>query len=230
MANTPEIAPAVPEIVSAPLVLSPGRRAAGRLTGGGIDGNERLTNATGALLIALLAVLGVTILQMRPLMSVHLFVGMMLLSPVALKMASTGYRFVRYYTHDPVYRRKGPPHTALRMLAPLVVASTLVVFVSGVWLLFAGPSSRSSLLPVHKVSFFVWLAVTAPHVLAHLPAIPAALRGDYGRHAQLGPELPGRSGRTLALAGAIVLGVVLAVLTIPLFGAWIAHPHGFGDH
>jgi hypothetical protein len=68
-------------------------------------------------------------------------------------------------------------------------------------------------------------------VLAHLPALPAALRSDYGTHTRLGPDLPGRSGRSLALAGALVAGVVLALLTIPEFGAWLAHPHGFlGDH
>ena len=58
--------------------------------------------------------------------------------------------------------------------------STVVVFASGVALLFAGPSSRGTLLPIHKVSFIVWLAFTALHVLAHLPEICRALRADYG--------------------------------------------------
>ena len=44
----------------------------------------------------LLAVIGVTIPELRQLISVHLFVGLLLLGPVALKMVSTGYRFVRY--------------------------------------------------------------------------------------------------------------------------------------
>ena len=56
------------------------RRA--RLTGGGTAGNERLTAATGAVLLVLLAVIGVTILRLRPLLSVHLFVGMLLIPPV----------------------------------------------------------------------------------------------------------------------------------------------------
>ena len=53
---------------------------------------------TGAVLIVLLAVIGLTIIALRPLLSVHLFVGMLLIGPVALKLCSTGYRFVRYYT------------------------------------------------------------------------------------------------------------------------------------
>ena len=199
-------------------------RRARRWLGGGTSGNERLTSVTGAVLMVLLAVIGVTILRMHPLLSVHLFVGMLLIAPVSLKLASTGYRFTRYYTHDLAYRRKGAPPAALRALAPLLVLSTVVVFASGVALLFAGPASRSALLPVHKVSFFVWVAVTALHVLAHLPSLPAALRGDYTRRDVLGPSLPGRSGRHFALAGALVLGVALAVLTIPEFGPWL-HAH-----
>jgi hypothetical protein len=197
--------------------------------GGGTTGNERLTAATGALLIVLLAVIGVTILRLGQLLWLHLFVGMLLIGPLALKLASTGYRFVRYYTGDPAYRLKGPPPAALRAMAPIVVLSTVVVFASGVALLFAGPSSRGTLLPTHKVSFIVWGVFVGLHVLAHLPSIPAALRGDYGASSSLGERLPGRSGRTLALAGALVGGLVLAVLVIPEFGPWM-HASGLHHH
>jgi membrane protein implicated in regulation of membrane protease activity len=200
------------------------------LSGGGTSGNERLTAVTGAALLVLLAVLGVTILRIGQLLSVHLFVGMLLIPPVLLKLASTGYRFVRYYTANPSYRRKGPPLLALRMLAPLVVASTLVVFASGVALLFAGPSARSTLLPIHKVSFFAWLAVTAVHVLAHLPELPRALRGDYARSSQLSQDVTGRAGRVLSLAGALTAGVVLAILLIPEFGPWLHSSNLFHHH
>lgn len=33
----------------------------------------------------------------------------MLIGPVALKLASTGYRFARYYTHSPPCRQRGAP-------------------------------------------------------------------------------------------------------------------------
>ncbi len=200
-----------------------------RLTGGGTTGNERLTTATGAVLIVLLALIGVTILRIHSLLSVHLFVGMLLIPPVLLKLASTGYRFVRYYTANPCYRRKGPPATALRVVAPMVVLSTVVVLASGVALLFAGPGSRGMLLPVHKVSFFVWLAFTAFHVLGHLPAMPAVLRADYAGSAQLSGDVTGRAGRVLALGGALLAGVVLAVVAIPEFGSWL-HDSGLFHH
>jgi hypothetical protein len=156
------------------------------LTAGGTDGNERLTAATGAMLLVLLAVLGVTIIRIGGLLWLHLFLGLLLIGPVTLKLASTGYRFVRYYTANPAYRRKGPPLLPLRLMAPIVVLTTVVVFASGVALLFVGPSSRQTLLPIHKISFFVWLGFTGVHVLAHLPSILPALRADYARPARLG--------------------------------------------
>jgi hypothetical protein len=204
-----------------------------RLTGGGTDGNERLTAATGVLLLVLLAVLGVTILRIGQLLWLHLFVGMLLIGPVLLKLASTGYRFARYYTANPPYRRKGPPARPMRLLAPLVVLSTVVVFGSGVVLLIAGPSSRSTLFPIHKLSFFAWLAFTGLHVLGHLADLPAPLRADYGGGkglAGLWSRQPGRDGRVLSLAGMLVAGLVLAVLVIPEFGPWVNGFHGFHHH
>jgi hypothetical protein len=194
-------------------------RSGRRFTGGGTDGNERLTAATG---VVLLAVLGVTILRIGQFLWLHLFVGMLLIGPVLLKMASTGYRFARYYTSNPPYRRKGPPATPMRLLAPLVVISTVVVFGSGVALLLAGPSSRSTLFPIHKFSFFAWLAFTGLHVLGHLLDLPAPLRADYySDNAGLCAREPGRDGRVLALVAALVAGLVLAVLALPEFGSWV---------
>lgn len=201
-----------------------------RLFGGGTTGNERLTAATGAVLIVLLAVIGVTIIRIRSLLWVHLFVGMLLIGPLALKLASTGYRFVRYYTANPRYRRKGAPPLELRLIAPIVVISTVVVFASGVALLFVGPSSRDTLLPIHKVSFFVWVAFTALHVLPHLPTMLSSLDADYlhparGDGGSRYRDANGRAGRVLSLASALTLGLVLAVLVIPQFAPWIAARH-----
>jgi hypothetical protein len=215
------------QTVAAPSARAPFRR----LFDGGTTGNERLTAATGAVLLVLLAVIGVTIIELGPLLSVHLFVGTMLIGPLVLKLGSTGYRFVRYYTSDAPYRSKGPPPLPLRLMAPMVVISTLVVFVSGVALLFAGPGSRGTLFPIHKLSFFVWAAFAAVHVLAHLPTVWQALRADYGGSsarsdlAGLRQDSNGRAGRALSLAGALTLGVVMAILVIPEFGPWLANHH-----
>ena len=187
---------------------------------GGPEGNEQLTSITGVLLLILLAVLGVTIIRIGQLIWLHLFIGLLLIGPVALKMGSTGYRFVRYYTHDRVYRQKGPPAPALRLLAPGVVLSTVVVFISGLVLLFVGPASRDTPLLIHKVSFIVWGVFTAVHVLGHLPGLGTTVRSAAVVREGLG--VPGGSGRWLALAGAVVGGLVLAVVLIPDFSIWTA--------
>lgn len=85
-------------------------RGGHRLLTGGTEGNERLTVVTGVLLIVLLAALGVTIVFIGRLLWWHLFLGLVLIGPVALKVGSTGYRFMRYYAAEPRYRGKGPPH------------------------------------------------------------------------------------------------------------------------
>ena len=143
----------------------PRGRAGAALTGGGTDGNEQLTTVTGAILIVLLAVIGFTIPQLRQFISVHLFVGMLLIGPVLLKMASTGYRFIRYYTGNSAYVAKGPPELILRLIGPIVMLfHGRQCSPRGIALLFAGPSHRDPWLLLHKVTFIVWVVFMSLHV------------------------------------------------------------------
>jgi hypothetical protein len=221
-----------------------------RLLTGGTEGNERLTVVTGVLLIVLLAALGVTIVFIGRLLWWHLFLGLVLIGPVALKVGSTGYRFMRYYAAEPRYRGKGPPPPALRVLGPILVALTAVVFATGVALLFLGPSSRGTLLLIHKVSFICWAVVTAIHIAGHLPELARFRWVSQQARAELndlrslapgfgGPAEPpangpiaGSAGRWLSLGTAVALGLVLAAVLIPDFGSWTAgqallHHHHF---
>ena len=66
----------------------------------GPAGNERLTTSAGLALLVLLAVETLTTLSLRSYLPVHIFLGLMLLPPLALKLASTGWRFMRYYTRN----------------------------------------------------------------------------------------------------------------------------------
>lgn len=175
------------------------------LLGGGIDGNEQLTAMTGIVLIALLAALGVSIVGIGQLLWLHLFLGLLLLGPVALKIASTGYRFLGYYARAALYRAKGPPMPALRAMGPIVVLSTLTVFISGVVLLYDGPRGRDALVLIHKASFIVWLAFMAIHVLAHLPNLGRSLRavriGSEESGLRYEPSRGGAAGRCRAERG-----------------------------
>jgi hypothetical protein len=217
-------------------------RARRRLLAGGTEGNERLTVITGWLLIVLLAVLGVTIVFIGQLMWLHLFLGLLLIGPVALKLASTGYRFARYYTANPPYRRKGPPAPVLRALGPVLAGLTIAVLASGVALLVIGPgsSTRDTLVLVHKVSFIAWVVFTVVHILGHLPELVrfnrvsrrarteiSALRAEIpGLGGPADPPLtesiPGGWARWASIAVAMVLGLGLAGAFIPQFGTWTA--------
>lgn len=187
------------------------------------DGNEILTGMVAAVLLVLLAALGVTIVRIGQLTWLHLFLGLLLIGPVLLKLGSTGYRFVRYYTGSRAYRLKGPPPPAMRVIAPMVVVSTLVVLVSGVLLLVDGPGTRDQYLTIHKVSFFVWLAVTALHVLGHVVGLPQTWRRALPDGRSSEPRSAALAGRWLTLAGAIVAGLVVALALLPDFAAWTAH-------
>lgn len=202
------------------------RRLMAGLFGGGIDGNEQLTAMTGLILIGLLAALGVTIVRIGQLLWLHLFLGLLLMGPVVLKMASTGYRFLRYYARAALYRAKGPPTLALRAMGPVVVLTTLTVFISGVVLLFNGPRGRGTLLLLHKASFIIWLVFMGLHVLAHLPDLGRSLRAVRIEAEQsrlrYEPARSGAAGRWIVLSGAIVAGAIFAVILIPHFGIWTA--------
>jgi uncharacterized membrane protein YwaF len=193
------------------------------LTGGGTDGNEQLTTVTGAILIVLLAVIGFTIPQLSRFAWLHLFVGMLLFGPVLLKMASTGYRFMRYYTGNPAYRQKGPPETILRVIGPIVILSTVAAFATGVVLLILGPSHRNPWVELHKLAFILWVVFMSLHVLLHLPAVARALGIGRRGQEQLEGAAPGQAGRWIAIAGALVAGLILAIVLIPDFSAWTAH-------
>jgi len=201
----------------------------------GVAGNARLTGLVAAVLLLMLAAEGATIPFIGTLLTPHILIGIALIPPVLLKLGSTGYRFVRYYSANPSYRRKGPPALPLRLIAPILVLSTLVVLASGVALLLAGPSSRSALLPIHKIGFIVWGAFFAVHLLAHLPAMVRDLGAEYGparaggsawqRHMEHRDGVSGRAGRALSLLSALTFGLVLALVLIPQFGPWLSAQH-----
>jgi hypothetical protein len=185
----------------------------------GIEVNELLTSSAAVLLVILLSAEGITLLNLDRLLGAHMFIGLMLIGPVALKLASTGYRFVRYYTGAPVYVAKGPPHLALRALAPLLVATTVMIFVTGVWLLVLGHHSDQVLM-LHKVAFIVWSGVFAVHFLAYAPRAARSLRGAWATSPSRRPHMPGRSVTALLLATSLCAGLVLALMLLPHIGAW----------
>jgi hypothetical protein len=184
---------------------------------GGTEGNEILTSATALVLTLLLAAEGVTIVLIGDLLSAHMFIGMALIPPVLLKLGSTGYRFARYYAGARVYREKGPPPLALRVLAPLLVITTVTVFATGVVLLLSG--HRSDLVfNLHKVSFIVWGGCFAIHFLAHLPETVRSLRTGWTRSSRR--RVAGSELRLALLIASLGGGCALAFAVLSLITGW----------
>jgi hypothetical protein len=181
----------------------------------GPERNARLTALTGVMLLVLLAIEGVTLLSLRAMISWHIFVGVLVVPVVGLKLASTGYRFYRYYTRRDDYVEAGPPHPLLRLLGPVVVLSTLVLLGSGLALVAVGPGD-GLVLNLHKASFIVWLGALGAHVLGHLGRL-RAVREDVAGADRLG----GFQWRLLLVAGAVVIGAVAAVVVLPHGTPWL---------
>jgi hypothetical protein len=161
-----------------------------------------------------------TTLSLRSYLPVHIFLGLLLLPPLALKLASNGWRFLRYYMGSKPYRLKGPPSRLLRILAPALVASTLTLFGTGVALIVVA-QGEGLLLSVHAASFYVWGVLIAVHVFAYLARTLRVGPADWRRHAEL--VVAGTRSRRAALTGALLAGVILALATYPAQQAWLSH-------
>ena len=185
----------------------------------GVAENGRLTALTGALLLVLSVLIGITILNVRALLPQHLLIGFVLIPPVLLKLASTGYRFVRYYSREARYRAAGPPDLALRLLAPLVLLATLAVFGTGLELWYFGLRLGAGWVFLHKISFVAWGVVTTFHVLAHLGRTTDTVA------AELAGGAPDPLTRRSLVLGSLVVGIALAVATLAYRSPFIF----FGD-
>ena len=188
-------------------------------------GNSRLTAATGLVMVVLLAVEAVTLLAIRQMLTVHVIVGALLIGPVVLKSGSTIYRFTRYYTGAPVYRKKGPPALPLRLIGPLLILAALAVLATGVALVVVGPSGSGLLLTAHQAGFWIFIGLLAIHLLGRLWEA-AVLSWQEVRESLSGPEARQRRWRYGAIAMALVVGVGVATLVVPSTSPWTARPAG----
>jgi hypothetical protein len=180
----------------------------------GVAGNARLTGMAGAVIFVLLAIEGVTIPGVGEHLTLHVFVGMMLIPLILLKTASTGYRIWRYYRGNGAYVRKGPPHLLLRLLGPLVVVLSLAVVATGIVAIESGRGTRW--LPIHKATFIVWFVVMTVHVLAHfIETTHLAVADVAGKE-----RIAGGAKRVILVFAALLLGIVLAIGTRGLLHNW----------
>jgi hypothetical protein len=191
-------------------------------------GNERLTAAVGLLVLAPILVETATVVfGVHTFMSLHVFVGIALIPAVVLKLVSTGWRFARYYTRSREYVAHGPPQIAMRLIAPLFVTATVVLFGSGtaMGLLHGRPLQIARSL--HGPASVVWLALLGLHVLVYLRRALRTIAEDV-RPRKL-PRARGTNTRAYALAIVVVAGLVVGGATVPAQHHWIDIPRDHHD-
>ena len=186
----------------------------------GAEANARLTSSTALVLLVLLAVEGFTVLQVRSMLTLHVFIGMLLVPPVLVKLASTFWRFAKYYSGSREYREKGPPPMALRLLGPFVALLTIVLFASGILLLFEPVAWRGTTLLAHQASFVLWFGCMTIHVLGHIKETAELSTKDWVVRTRV--RVAGSRQRRLAITTSIVMGVALGFLTIHSVGPWLS--------
>lgn len=202
----------------------------------GVAGNTRLTSLTATLLLALFilqiaSAVGFALLSynlaalggpaydvIRP---VHFFVGFLLMPLIAVKLLSTGYRFGRYYTGNRAYHDAGPPRPVPRLIAPILIASSVTLFGSGVEMWSFQNQFGYAWTAIHNVSAFVFTAALITHIALHvreahrhaaadLAGTPITVAGadpDVSVHEPLG----GAVTRRAVLGGGLAVGAVLGV-------------------
>ena len=180
---------------------------------GGPAGNARLTAWLGIVLFVAFAVEGFTLLQLHQTLSVHIFVGALLVPVAGAKTLTTTWRMSRYYLGNRPYREAGPPPMLLRLLGPAVVLTTLAVLGTGLALIATGRNDQ--VLFLHKASFVLWFAATTVHTIAR--AVPAVLIVGNRSHPT---EVPGGALRAAVLSVVVAAGVVTGAVVLPLSHAW----------
>jgi hypothetical protein len=182
-------------------------------------GNARLTALVGVLLLGPVAVeLATIVLGVHSFMSLHVFVGLALIPAVLLKLASTGWRFARYYTRSRAYVEHGAPQLGMRLLAPLFVAATVVLFSSGVAMGLVHGQALVVARRLHGPASVVWLVLFGVHALVYLRRALISSSSEVGGD---GRSVPGRRRRGYVIATAVVFGLVIGAATVPAQHRWV---------
>lgn len=186
---------------------------------GAVLGNERMTAYAGGILLVLLLVEVISAVNLHALLSVHVLIGVVLAGPLVVKIGSTGFRFLHYYSGSPAFVRKGPPHMGLRILSPILLVTTLVVIGSGIGLIMTKPGQNGLFFRTHAISVLVWVPMIAIHLIAHIGKVPNLVAGDWRKKTT--EQSSGRRIRLWTNLGGLILGMIAAVLMLPVAAPWI---------
>lgn len=145
---------------------------------------------------------------------VHFFVGFMLMPLIAIKLASTGYRFGRYYTRDKAYHQAGPPAPVQRVIAPVLIGSAIILIASGVEMWSYQNQFGLAWTAIHNVAAFTFVSAVAIHILLHVRQAHREAAADLaGMPAASIPDAVGSPRgavtRRAVVGGGILFGLAL---------------------
>ena len=101
----------------------------------------------------------------------------------------------------------------MRLLAPLLVATTVVLFASGVAMGILHGHALTVARRLHGPASVVWIVLVGVHVLVYLKRALISSSEDLAPSSRA--SVRGASARAYLLASAIVFGVVIGVATVP---------------
>jgi hypothetical protein len=113
-----------------------------------------------------------------------------------------------------------------RITAPILVLSTVVLFLSGVEMLL-GADRFGSWSTIHNGSALIFTAALGLHLLAHLWDTPSEVAADVLRsRTHTAEPTPGSRRRVVLTVVAFVVGIAVATAAMPV-SQWQVRPAGF---
>jgi hypothetical protein len=142
-----------------------------------VFGNRALTSWAGLLLLPGLAVVALSGLVFRNFWQLHYIAGLSLIPLLLVKLGSTTYRALSYYARRAVYRAAGAPEWIGRLLAPALIASTIVAMATGIWM-WSQHSEAQPWAKLHVLSVLAMGACVGLHLLLRTPVSLQAVARD----------------------------------------------------
>ena len=190
-----------------------------------VEGNARMTAMLGVCLLVAFAIESITIIDVRQMFTLHVFVGLFIVPMVCFKLATTGYRFFHYYRGTSAYRRKGAPHPILRITAPLMILATISLLGTGIVMLAVGPQHSDTWLTLHQASVIASGVLIGVHLLGHALETWRLTTAEM----RAKPPVARRSVRLAFLVLSLAIGLTVGIASLGWTSAWRHRPrHGDG--
>jgi hypothetical protein len=110
----------------------------------------------------------------------------------------------------------------MRLLAPTLVAATVILFSSGVAMGILHGHPLQIARRLHGPSSVIWLALVGVHVLVYLKR--ALIRSREDLRPATRREVQGANWRAYTLAAALIVGLVVGAATVPAQHHWVDLP------